>query len=87
MVRGPVAVELHFVKPALSVGRLVAPIHDRMPVLVDPANFDAWLTAAEPPMGLLRPYAAAAMKAYPVSRAVNSPAQDEPSLIEPLTGV
>jgi len=66
---------------------LVAPIHDRMPVLVDPANFDAWLTAAEPPMGLLRPYAAAAMEAYPVSRAVNRPAQDEPSLIEPLTGV
>jgi putative SOS response-associated peptidase YedK len=66
---------------------LVAPIHDRMPVLVDPANFDTWLTAAEPPMGLLRAYAAAAMEAYPVSRAVNSPAQDEPSLIEPLTGV
>ena len=42
---------------------------------------------AEPPMGLLRPYAAAAMEAYPVSRAVNRPAQDEPSLIEPLTGV
>jgi putative SOS response-associated peptidase YedK len=66
---------------------LVAPIHDRIPVLVDPANFDAWLTAAEPSMGLLRPYAAAAMEAYPVSREVNSPGQDEPSLIEPLTGV
>jgi putative SOS response-associated peptidase YedK len=38
-------------------------------------------------MGLLRAYAAAAIEAYPVSRAVNSPAQDEPSLIEPLTGV
>ena len=69
-----------------AANALVAPLHDRMPVLVDPANFDTWLTAAEPPMGLLRPYAAAAMEAYRVSQAVNSPAQDDPSLIEPLDG-
>jgi putative SOS response-associated peptidase YedK len=32
---------------------------------------------------LLRPYPAAAMEAYPVSRAVNDPANDRPELINP----
>ena len=57
-------------------------IHDRMPVIVDPSDFDRWLRAAEPPADLLRPYPAAGMTAYPVSKAVNSPAKDMPSLIE-----
>jgi putative SOS response-associated peptidase YedK len=63
--------------------KVVANIHSRMPVIIDPADFDRWLTAAEPPADLLKPYPAAGMTAYPVSKAVNSPALDEPSLIEP----
>jgi putative SOS response-associated peptidase YedK len=60
-------------------------IHDRMPVIIDPADFDHWLTAAVPPADLLKPYPGAEMAAYPVSKAVNSPAPDDPSLIEPLS--
>jgi putative SOS response-associated peptidase YedK len=59
-------------------------IHNRMPVIIDPADFDRWLTAQEPPADLLKPYPAAEMMAYPVSKAVNSPALDEPSLIEAM---
>jgi putative SOS response-associated peptidase YedK len=61
-------------------------IHNRMPVIIDPADFDRWLTAQEPPADLLKSYPADEMAAYPVSKAVNSPALDEPSLIEPLQG-
>jgi putative SOS response-associated peptidase YedK len=61
-------------------------IHNRMPVIIDPANFDRWLTAQDPPADLLKPYPADEMAAYSVSKAVNSPALDEPSLIEPIAG-
>ncbi len=60
-------------------------IHNRMPLIIDPADFERWLTAAEPPADLLRTYPGAEMTAYPVSKDVNSPAKDEPRLIEPLT--
>ena len=59
-------------------------IHDRMPLIIDPADYDRWLNAAEPPADLLQPYPAEEMEARPVSKAVNTPANDEPSLIEPI---
>jgi putative SOS response-associated peptidase YedK len=37
---------------------LVRPIHDRMPLIIDPADYNRWLTAPEPPTDLLRPYPA-----------------------------
>ena len=61
-------------------------IHDRMPVILAPEAYDQWLkgesanvTALE---SLLRAYPAKLMEAYPVSRAVNSPRNDGPELIE-----
>lgn len=65
---------------------LVAPVHDRMPVIVTPDTHDAWLDpAVEQPdrlSPLLRPYPAEAMDAYPVGPLVNSPTHDGPELIE-----
>jgi len=61
---------------------VAARIHNRMPVIVDPSDFDRWLGASEPPAELLRPHPAAGMTAYPVGKAVNSPGKDMPSLIE-----
>lgn len=63
------------------------PVHDRMPVILPPENRDAWLaseTTAETLKSLLVPYAAEAMKAEPVSTAVNSARYDGPDLIRPL---
>jgi putative SOS response-associated peptidase YedK len=57
-------------------------IHNRMPVIIDPADFDRWLTSQESPTDLLMPYPATEMAAYPVSKSVNSPEKNEPSLIE-----
>jgi putative SOS response-associated peptidase YedK len=61
---------------------LAARIHDRMPVIIDPNDFETWLSAPSPPTKLLRPYAAEAMKAYPVSTWVNRVAHDDPRCIE-----
>lgn len=63
---------------------LVAPIHDRMPVILDPADYDAWLESPDTaiPMALIQPYPANRMSAYPVSTRVNSPRNDDAAVIE-----
>jgi putative SOS response-associated peptidase YedK len=63
---------------------LCAPIHNRMPVILDPADYDRWLTAEAPPEDLLRPFPAGEMAAYPVSTWVNTPAHNDARCIEPL---
>lgn len=66
---------------------LMAPIHNRMPVIVEPADFDTWLyPQPDPSIGLhlLRPYAAEKMAHYPVSTTVNSPRNETPECIAPL---
>ena len=64
---------------------IVAPIHNRMPVILRPEQEQVWLKATTPPAALescLRPYCANKMKAYPVSRRVNSAQIDEATLIQ-----
>ncbi|MGD9741970.1 MAG: SOS response-associated peptidase [Dongiaceae bacterium] len=65
---------------------LVAPIHDRMPVILAPEDFDAWLKPEPLPAAtsLLRPYPADLMKACRISTRVNSPKNDDPAIIEPV---
>jgi putative SOS response-associated peptidase YedK len=55
---------------------VVAPIHDRI-LWLDP-DFEE----KEPLTLLLEAYPAETMEAYPVSRSVNSPSNNEPSIIE-----
>jgi putative SOS response-associated peptidase YedK len=65
---------------------LLAPIHNRMPVILPRAAYDRWLdpaiTDGAQVTPLLKSYPADQMIAYPVSRRVNSPANDDPGLIE-----
>jgi putative SOS response-associated peptidase YedK len=66
---------------------LVRQVHDRMPVILHPDQYDTWLQEFTPPpvlQGVLAPYAAENMEMYPVSQAVNSPKNDTPVCIEPL---
>lgn len=60
-------------------------IHERMPVIVNPEHFEAWLGASDTaiPLALLQPHPAGRMRAYPVSKRVGNPRNDDPSLIEP----
>jgi putative SOS response-associated peptidase YedK len=70
-----------------DANELVATLHDRMPAILDPDQYDAWLDAStDDPRrlkSLLVPYPAARMKVYPVSSAVNSPRHDGAELIAP----
>ncbi len=69
---------------------MMASIHNRMPVILDPDVYSLWLDPNERRPdeldSLLRPYPAGEMAAYPVSRQVNSPQIDAPELILPLAG-
>ena len=62
---------------------LLRPIHDRMPVLVEPADFEVWLGGAGG-IELLRPAATDKLRLWPVSRRVNSTGigDDDPTLTD-----
>jgi putative SOS response-associated peptidase YedK len=67
---------------------LVARVHDRMPIILEPDDWDAWLaeeTAAVELRGLLRPLPEQAMTLYPVSPAVNNVRSEGAELLLPLT--
>ena len=64
-----------------SAKEALAHIHDRMPVIIGPDNYDAWLDAGG--LGLLRPWAGE-MEAYPVSSQVNNPRNQGKALIQPV---
>jgi len=64
---------------------LMAPIHNRMPVIIAPEDYSMWLDPGPRPedgLHLMRPYAGAQMAAYAVSTAVNSPRNDTEACIE-----
>src|SRR5262245_46190984 len=59
-------------------------IHDRMPVLLDDAGAEAWLSG-EAGIELLKPAPEDALRVWPVSRSVSKPGNGEDaSLIEPI---
>ncbi|MEN6625519.1 MAG: SOS response-associated peptidase [Candidatus Sumerlaeia bacterium] len=64
---------------------LVAPVHDRMPVIVGPEHYGRWLDPAADVKALLAPYPAEAMDRRRVSARVNKPDEDRPDLIEPVS--
>jgi putative SOS response-associated peptidase YedK len=69
-----------------DANELVRPIHDRMPVVLDPSTYDHWLEPKTPSdlmLALLRPFPARAMTAIKVSTRVNSPRNDDAACIEP----
>lgn len=67
---------------------LVEPVHHRMPVILEPDAYATWIDPTvderEPLEALLRPFDPARMVAYPVSTRVNSPANDDPEVIDPI---
>ena len=61
-------------------------IHNRMPVILPPEGYEVWLypdvRETDQLLSLLAPYPPSDMEAYPVSRRVNSPSNNEPSCVE-----
>ncbi len=69
---------------------VVAPIHDRSPVILKPEHFTTWLDPAlqDPDIlkPLLVPYPAEETALYPVSRRMNNPRNDDPECLKPIEG-
>lgn len=62
------------------------PIHDRMPVVLDPADWERWIEGpAEAVADLLRPAPEDAFVAYPVSSRVGNVRNDDPELLAEAT--
>jgi putative SOS response-associated peptidase YedK len=70
--------------------RTLAPIHDRMPVIVPPEAFDLWLNSNEvdatTAAALIAPAPDGLLEACEISTAVNRTANDNPRVIEPIAG-
>lgn len=58
-------------------------VHDRMPVIVSPAEYSDWLSDRSYEKVALRPCPNAAIAIHRVGRAVNNARSDTPGLIEP----
>jgi len=73
-----------------AANELMAKIHDRMPVIVRPEHYAAWLDpklADAPAIApMLEQYPAEEMRAYPVSTRVNNARNEGPDLVRPLAG-
>jgi len=67
---------------------VTAPVHDRMPVILDPDSYDLWL---DPGMNnvsaasdLLKPCDARQMRCFPVSTRINHVANDDDECSRPV---
>jgi putative SOS response-associated peptidase YedK len=67
---------------------LVAPIHNRMPVILPREAWRSWLgedrTGDDGLLGMLLPYPAEAMRAYPVAARVGNVRNNDPELLVPV---
>ena len=68
--------------------RLAKRVHDRMPVIVHPGDYDRWLSAesqAADLKQLLRPFDDEPMLEHYVTRLMNNPRFEAPKCIAPVT--
>ncbi|MGV0024668.1 SOS response-associated peptidase [Phormidesmis priestleyi] len=67
---------------------LLSQVHDRMPVMLHPEDYDRWLDPqnqdTDALQSLLRPYESEAMVSYAVSPIVNSPTHDQQDCVEAI---
>ena len=67
-----------------TANELLAQIHTRMPVILEPESYELWLTGRAPDVKpLLTPFPASAMISHTVSRDVNDTKIDDAHLVEP----
>jgi putative SOS response-associated peptidase YedK len=66
-----------------NANELVSEIHDRMPAILWPEDYDRWLGPDPDPRELLRPFPPDLMTMWPVSTRANTPKNDDPDLLVP----
>jgi putative SOS response-associated peptidase YedK len=69
---------------------LMEPIHNRMPVILEPKDYSRWLGSdisqgnpSQTPVDLMRPYPAEEMRSWPVSDRVGNVRNNDADLLEP----
>ena len=65
---------------------LAVKVHNRMPAILKPADYDRWLSCDDterPPLDLLRPFDSEKMAMHPVDPRVGNARNNEPGLCEP----
>jgi putative SOS response-associated peptidase YedK len=71
-----------------TANQTISDVHDRMPVILSPDNYDLWLDPGFENVAsvteLLKPYNGR-MRRYPVSSRVNAGADDNVACAEPIT--
>jgi putative SOS response-associated peptidase YedK len=68
-----------------SPNSVMEPIHERMPVIVAPENWQSWLSGMHGDVaGMVAPYRDGEMQAWPVSRRVSKTQDDDAGLIESI---
>ena len=68
----------------ISPNNLMEQIHSRMPVIIEKDDEQKWLLENDPEFlkTLLKPFNSNLMTAYPVSKLVNSPVNDNPEILK-----
>ena len=62
---------------------LMATIHDRMPVILAPADYARWIGTEADPRDLMRPFPSDLMTMWKIGRKVGSPKNDTPDILDP----
>jgi putative SOS response-associated peptidase YedK len=65
---------------------LVGQIHNRMPAILERAGYNRWLGLEPDPHDLLITYPSELMTMWPISTRMNKPENDDPSLLDRVTG-
>lgn len=63
---------------------MMATLHDRMPVLLQPEDYERWISSAEDPGDLMKPFPAELMTTWKIGRNAGSPKNDSPDIIEEI---
>ncbi len=71
----------------IGANQLLRPIHQRMPLILPPEHWQAWLAAAADQVGMLiQPLPGSELQVWPVSHRVGKATENDPALIEACTG-
>jgi putative SOS response-associated peptidase YedK len=71
-----------------EANEMMSDIHHRMPVILPPDLYEAWLgdeAEKQELIAMMEPYPSDEMEAYPVSRFVNKPSNNDPGCVEPVS--
>jgi putative SOS response-associated peptidase YedK len=78
-------IERTFAIITTDANALMAPIHNRMPVVIEAPDWPAWLgEEGGDPAALLRPAGEDVLRLWPISPRVNTPRNNDAELLEPV---